>query len=284
MRRVGLVLLAVSILLGGAALWGLKSLGGSHAAAAPVPVAQTAPRTTVVVAARPIAFGEVLDASAVKTAAWPADAMPPGAFRTVSDFTAGGTRRALSAMEPNEPILPQRVSGPGGRATLSAAIRPGLRAASIRVDDVMGVSGFVLPGDMVDVLVTRQEGDKAEVMRTDVLLQGVRVLAVDQTASSSKSNPILAKSATVEVTPEQAAKLALGGRVGTLSLALRGADEPLSAPSPAPTVRTADLRVGGAAAPARRVIRVASRHAGPRGPSMEVYRAGAPTRVSVKAE
>ena len=285
MRRVGLVLLAVSILLGGAALWGLKSLGSSHAAAATAPVAQATPRATVVVAARSIAFGETIDASAVKTAVWPADATPPGAFRSVSEFSGAGNRRALVAIEPNEPILPQRLSGPGGRATLSAAIRPGLRAASIRVDDVMGVSGFVLPGDLVDVLVTRQEGEKTALMRTDVLLSGVRVLAVDQTASSNKTNAIVAKTATVEVTPDQAAKLALGGRVGTLSLALRGADDPVGEAASAHTVRTADLRVGGAAATApRRVFTVAARHAGSRGPSMDVYRAGSPTRVSVQAE
>lgn len=281
MRRAGLVLLAVSILLGGMALWGLKSL---NAQAAPkVAPVQTAPRTTIVVAARPIGFGEPLDPSALKTTAWPADAMPVGAFHSVAELTGGGNRRALSAIEPNEPILPQRISGPGGRATLSAAIRPGLRAASIRVDDVMGVSGFVLPGDLVDVLVTRQDGDKAEAARADVLVEGVRVLAVDQTASSSKSNPIVAKSATVEVTPAQAEKLALGGRVGTLSLALRGADEPLGADGAVPTVRTGDLRVAGAAVP-RRVIRVAARHVAPRGPSMQVYRATEPTRVSVAAE
>lgn len=285
MRSVGLALLALSLVLGAVAVWGLRNFSGAQAE--PARVAQPlAPAATVVVASRPIAFGEAIGPGVLKTQPWPADAVPQGAFRSVQELVSAQPRLALAPIAANEPILPQRISGPGGRATLSGVIRAGHRAASIRVDDVMGVAGFVLPGDFVDVLVTRREGQDANAtMRTDILLEGVRVLAVDQTLAE-KNDPVVAKAATVEVSPAQAQKLALAGQVGSLSLALRGTADPLSATTNVSTIRTADLRVAGSgqpAAPARpRAIRVASR--GPSGPSIQVYRAGAASSVPVRSE
>jgi pilus assembly protein CpaB len=291
MRRVGLVLLALSLLLGGVAVWSLRSFSGANAAPAPATV--VGPRTTVVVAARPIAFGERLSPDLLKEQPWPWGATPPGAFRSVAELTQGETRLALAPIAANEPILPNRVSGPGGRATLSGVIRAGMRATTIRVDDATGVAGFVLPGDFVDVIVTREEKTgqvegQTAIMRSDTLLESVRVLAVDQVASDDKNDPIVAKAATVEVTPDQAQKLALAGQVGTLSLALRSASDPLASAGAASarTIRTADLRLGGtgsAPAPARaRVVRAA--RGGPSGPSVQIYRAAEPTRVSVRRE
>jgi pilus assembly protein CpaB len=290
MRRLGLLLLVLSLLLGGVAVWSLRSLGGSKAAAAPV--VQAGPRTAIVVAARPLAFGEALEAGALKVQPWPADAVPPGAFRSVAELTNGAPRLALSAIAANEPILPQRVSGPGGRATLSGVIRPGFRAATIRVDDATGVAGFVLPGDFVDVIVTRPERQsaregEAEAMRADVLLEGVRVLAVDQIASDRKNDPIVAKAATVEVNREQAQKLALAGQVGTLSLALRAAADPLAQAGDGRTIRTADLRVAGAGTMTRAagpVRRAALRPAAPAGPRLTIYRGSEADSVAVRRE
>jgi len=285
MRSVGLVLLAFSVVIGGVAVWGLRSLSGAQAA--PAPVSSLTGRTQVVVAAKPIGFGEPIDAAAVKLQPWPEGAAPAGAFRSVAELTAGGVNRiALAPIAANEPILPQRISGPGGRATLSGVIRPGMRASTIRVDDVMGVGGFVLPGDFVDVLVTRSEGEEQQVARSDVLLEGVRVLGVDQLADQSKDEPVVAKAATIEVTPAQAQKLALAGQVGTLSLALRSAEEPLArgAAGAQRTVRTADLTLASAPAPARtRPVRTV-RRAAPQGPSIQVWRGTEQARVPVSRE
>ncbi|HEY8618428.1 Flp pilus assembly protein CpaB [Phenylobacterium sp.] len=290
MRRVGLVLLALSLLLGGVAVWSLRSFSGANAAPAPAP--QAGPRTTVVVAARPIAFGEQIGPGVLKEQPWPGDATPPGAFRSIGELTSGQPRLALSPLAANEPILAPKISGPGGRATLSGVIRAGYRASTIRVDDATGVAGFVLPGDFVDVIVTRPEKQGAEgeeVMRSDTLLEGVRVLAVDQVSSDRKNEPVVAKAATVEVTPDQAQKLALAGQVGTLALALRGSADPLASAGPAAarTMRTGDLRLAGAGvseAPARvRVVRVA-RNAGPSGPTLKIYRAADATSVRVARE
>ena len=276
MRNLGFVLLLVSLVLGGLTVWGLRHMSASRAQ----PDASLR-QTTVVVATRPIGFGEVLTPDLLRVQAWPKDGQPQGSFQTVAQVTAQ-RRVALGPISANEPVLTARISGPGGRATLSGVIRAGMRATTIRVNDVFGVAGFVLPGDFVDVLITREDGagNANQTKRTDVLLRSVRVLAVDQLANENKNDPVVAKAATIEVTPEQAQKLALAADVGTLSLVLRGTIDPLSTGDEAapPTVRTADLRLDGVspAAPAapRKVVHVVTRrpHAGPVGMTIEIFR------------
>lgn len=290
MRNIGFVLLIVSVLLGGVAVWGVRNMTAARAA----PVSQVG-QSSVVVASRPIGFGETLTPELLRVQPWPAGARPEGSFKTVSELTQGPRRVALAPIAADEPILPSRISGPGARASLSGAIRPGLRASTIRVNDVFGVAGFVLPGDVVDVLVTRAEGQRGaadEKMRTDVLLQSVRVLAVDQLANGSKTDPVVAKAATIEVTPDQAQKLALAAQVGTLSLALRGTADPVGDPDATPpqTVMVSDLRLGAPAQPKvirttttpRRPIRAVRRS--PAGQTIEIYNGGQRATVSVRAE
>jgi pilus assembly protein CpaB len=122
-----------------------------------------------------------------------------------------------------EPITTTRLSGEGGRASVAALLNPDMRAASIRISDVAGVAGFVLPGDRVDVIMTREapSGQLA-----DVLLHNVRVLAIDQVANENREEMTAGdagalKTATLEVSQQDAQKLALGSSVGTLSLILR---------------------------------------------------------------
>jgi pilus assembly protein CpaB len=285
MRNIGFVLLIVSLLLGGVAVWGVRNLSAARAA----PNTRLG-QTTVVVATRPIGFGETLRPELLRVQAWPQGAEPQGSFRSPAELTNGQKRVALSAIAVNEPVLATRISGPGGRATLSGVIREGMRATTIRVNDVFGVAGFVLPGDFVDVLVTRNETKAGATsggdMRTDLLLQSVRVLAVDQLANENKNDPVVAKAATIEVTPDQAQKLALAAQVGTLSLALRGAVDPLASPAetgPA-TTRINDLRLAGARQPqpARIVARPVARRAARPGATIQIYR-GVQSVVSVLA-
>lgn len=271
MRNIGFVLLLVAVLLGGFVVLGIRHMNAARATPG-----SNVPQTTVVVASRTIGFGEPITAEVLRLQAWPQGAAPQGAFTSVAQVTAQ-KRVALGPIAANEPLLLTRVSGPGGRATLSGVIREGMRATTIRVNDVFGVAGFVLPGDFVDVLITRQDGDRNNAdMRTDVLLRSVRVLAVDQLANENKNDPVVAKAATIEVTPEQAQKLALAAQVGTLSLALRGTVDPLASDKDgAPTtVRTADLRLLGAPAPAApKATRAAPRRrAGPAGPTIQIFR------------
>jgi len=178
---------------------------------------------TVVVAKRPLRFGTELNASELQEVPWPATSMPAGAFTKISDVLHGGRRVVLTAIEPNEPVLALKITGPGQRATLSALVKPGMKAVTIRVNDVEGVGGFVLPGDHVDVVLTRQI-DKGSAT-TEVVLQDARVLAVDQIADERAAKAAVAKSVTLEVSTVEAQKVWLASSVGNLSLLLRKAGE-----------------------------------------------------------
>jgi pilus assembly protein CpaB len=178
---------------------------------------------TVVVAKQPLRFGTELTAAMLQEVPWPSEALPNGAFAKIHDIMAGGRRVVLSAVEANEPVLSLKITGPGQRATLSALVKPGMKAVTIRVNDVEGVGGFVLPGDHVDVVLTRQI-DKGSAT-TQVVLQNTRVLAVDQTADERAQKAAVAKSVTLEVDTVDAQKLWLASSVGSLSLLLRKAGE-----------------------------------------------------------
>ena len=178
---------------------------------------------TVVVAKQALRFGTELSASMLQEVPWPSDSLPSGAFAKIGDVLSGGRRVVLAAIEANEPVLALKITGPGQRATLSALVKPGMKAVTIRVNDVEGVGGFVLPGDHVDVVLTRQI-DKGSAT-TQVVLQNTRVLAVDQIADERAAKATVAKSVTLEVDTVEAQKLWLASSVGSLSLLLRKAGE-----------------------------------------------------------
>jgi pilus assembly protein CpaB len=171
------------------------------------------PRDTIVVAAVPLKFGDSLSDDKLREIPWPAGAIPAGSFKTSKDLLAGdGTKQALQAIGVNEPVLATKITGPGQRATLSAVLAEGMKAVSI-------------PGDRVDILLTRtvRGEDGPDKSFVDVLLQSVKVLAVDQVADESKDSPTVVKAVTVEVNTKDAQKLTLAAGAGQLSLALRQA-------------------------------------------------------------
>jgi pilus assembly protein CpaB len=178
---------------------------------------------TIVVAKQALRFGTELAASMLEEVPWPTQALPAGAFAKVGDLIGGGSRVVLAAIERNEPVLALKVTGAGQRATLSALVKPGMKAVTIRVNDVEGVGGFVLPGDRVDVALTRQI-DKTSAT-TEVVLQGAKVLAVDQSADERATKASVPKSVTLEVDTLEAQKLSLAATVGNLSLLLRQAGD-----------------------------------------------------------
>ena len=178
---------------------------------------------TIVVAAKPLRFGNQVTAEHLREVPWPEGSLTGGSFAKVADVMAGGKRVALSAIEPEEPVLRSKITGPGQRATLSAMIRDGLKAVTIRVNDVEGVGGFVLPGDHVDISLTRQI-DKGNAT-SEVVLQNVRVLGIDQMADERLEKPSVVKAVTLEVDVLGAQKLSLAASVGSLSLMLRKAGE-----------------------------------------------------------
>lgn len=182
----------------------------------------------VVVAKSPLRFGNALQAGMLSEVDWPENAVPPGAFASINEMLAPGKRIVLAPIEPNEPVLATKLTGPGQRATLSAVIHPGMKAVTVRVNDVEGVAGFILPGDRVDVMLTRRnDGDNGggKGGTTDVVLQNAPVLAIDQLADERSDKPVIAKAVTLEVDTVSAQKLTLSAQLGVLSLALRKAGE-----------------------------------------------------------
>jgi len=184
---------------------------------------KTVATQTIVIAKKPLRFGTELNASMLAEVAWPSKALPAGAFSKIATLLKDGRRVVLAAIEPNEPVLALKITGPGQRATLSSLVHPGMKAVTIRVNDVEGVGGFALPGDRVDVVLTRQI-DKGSAT-TEVVLQDVRVLAVDQSADERAVKASVHKSVTLEVTTVQAQKIWLASSVGSLSLLLRQAGD-----------------------------------------------------------
>ena len=200
----------------------------------------------IAVARVPLEYGATLTAENTRMVSWPSTSMPAGAFQSVKGLYGGEPRVVLRPIEAGEPILPGKITGFGGRASLSELLETDMRAVAVRINDVAGVAGFVLPGDRVDVLLTRTpklDGEVGEVEPvTDILLQNVGVLAIDQSPSEKKTDPAVGKTATLTVDQQGAQKLALAGQVGTLSLALRNSanqDEFMSQ-----TVGTRDLGQG----------------------------------------
>lgn len=184
---------------------------------------------TVVVAKKALHFGTVLTAEMLREVPWPASAIPAGTFATIKDVLGHGKRVVLTAIEPNEPVLALKITGPGQRATLSALVHKGMKAVTIRVNDVEGVGGFVQPGDHVDVVLTRQQAKGGAT--SQVILQDARVLAIDQRAGQRTVKAEVPKSVTLEVDTVNAQKLWLAASVGKLSLLLRKAGETSEAPT-----------------------------------------------------
>jgi pilus assembly protein CpaB len=197
-----------AILMAGTAAWMAKRYIEQRAAPAPVQIATT----PVVVAAGDIPFAAKIELKHVKLIDWPSQSMPAGA---VSDPKQVEGKVAQRSFVRDEPVTRERLRDYLGGSTLSAMIKPGMRAISLRVDDVAGVAGFILPGNKVDILGTLPDKDSYTV------LSGVNVLAVDQEASPEKNQPALVRALTVEVSPQQAELLDQAGHRSPLRFTLR---------------------------------------------------------------
>ena len=199
--------------------------------------------TTIVVTRAPVAFGAPLGVDNLREVPWRSSDRLEGSFATIADLIKDGRRLALVSLQSNEPVLASRVTAPNERATLSTQIADGMRAVTVRVDEVRGVAGFVLPGDRVDVILTRGEGSSQDAAAyADVLLQNAKVLAVDQLVDERQDKPTVARAVTLELTMAQAQKVVLAQGIGRLSLALlqaNGAERSASA-----RITAGDLGVG----------------------------------------
>jgi pilus assembly protein CpaB len=202
----------------------------------------------MVVASRPLKYGEKLDAGMLAVIKVPQNAIPQGAFTAVDQVLGadhGGAPVVLTPIMQHEALLTTKISGPGSRPTVAAEIADGMRAYSIKVTDATGVGGHALPGDRVDVVLMRDLTPQAPERSyiSYVVVQNARVLGVDLNADPTSEKPASPNTATIEVSVEDSQKLSVASTLGTLSLALRksGAAEIAHAPP----LRTADFLVGG---------------------------------------
>lgn len=222
LRQIAVVGLALGV--GVIAIVLVKAVRSAPRPAAAAPAARpvVAEGTPVVVAAAEISRGQMLEPKLLKLVSFPAGAAPTGAFADIAQLAMAppNGRVALRAMVPGEPVLAERVSQPGGRANLSGALTPGLRAIGVKSSEVAGVGGFLLPGDRVDVLATHDSReDRTSYLQ--VLAQNVRVLGVDQTDDQSETKPHIAEAVTIEVTPDEAQAITLAQTIGEVTLSLR---------------------------------------------------------------
>lgn len=189
------------------------------------------PTQVVFVATKPLRYGQRLDKDSVRAVEWPKTAIPEGSFSEVNAlFPADPLDNpfVLRAMEKDEAILAKKVTKPGEDAGLTSQLERGMRAFAIRVDVASGVSGFLRPGDRVDVYWTGSLQDAVEGARGDVtrLIQAnIHLIAVDQISGGDLTRATIARTVTVSAPPEQVAALAQAQTSGRLSLALVGAED-----------------------------------------------------------
>ncbi|MBO6775739.1 MAG: Flp pilus assembly protein CpaB [Marinibacterium sp.] len=234
MRAVfGLVLVVGIALAGGAVMMAKNYISEYQEELANERAARDAIVATVdvFVADRPLRYGESLAENAVRVVKWPENAIPEGAFVKAEDLFPANTddkRYVLRAMEKDEAILAVKVTEPGKDAGITSRLERGMRAFAIRVDVSSGVSGFLRPGDRVDVYWTGNTGDAMEGSRGEVtrlIEAGVQLIAVDQKAGGDLEGTVIARTVTVSATPQQVAALAQAQTTGRLSLALVGAED-----------------------------------------------------------
>jgi pilus assembly protein CpaB len=189
------------------------------------------PTTQVYVMSEAVRYGDLLRPEDVTLIRWPAEHVPFGAFTDEAALFPPGAelRTVLRAMERDEPVLLSKITDPGADAGVASRLSSGMRAIAIRVDVTTGVSGFLRPGDQVDVYWTGTGRDGSSVTR--LIRSNVQIVAIDQIADESRNNPTIARTITVSAMPEDLVALTQAQATGSLTLALVGVgDTTISAP------------------------------------------------------
>lgn len=254
MKRRGSFMLLLSLVFGFGAAWAAKNWLEQRTPDGPQA------GSAVIVAAMEIPFGTAIEARHVKVITVPQGTPLGNHFTSVAEVE--GMIAAQKAL-PDEVLLKERFSKSGSGSTLAALIRPDMRAITVRVDDVVGVAGFLLPGNHVDVVAARKPHGNQERATTETILFDLNVLAVDQTSSQDKNEPVIVRAVTLEMTPQQAEVLVRAREEGRIQLTLRNptdegqpqlvAEQP--APPPPPPVRKLRQEPRRTEAPAITIIR-----------------------------
>ena len=201
----------LSLVFGVAAAWSAKNWIQQRAQAS----AEKDPGATVVVAAMEIPYGTAIEGRHVKVITVPTGTSLGNNFALIKDVEGlVATQKVLTG----EVLLKERFTKSGTGSTLAALIKPDMRAVTVRVDDVVGVAGFLLPGNRVDVVAARKVDNRAT---TETILMNIHVLAVDQTSTQDKNEPVVVRAVTLEMTPQEAEILVRAREEGRIQLTLR---------------------------------------------------------------
>lgn len=266
------IVLALAVAAGGTFAYGTYQFMQNAPAARTV----TTPTSPVVVAASDLPLGTELAADHLRVIQWPADAVPMGAFGTVEALAGRGLVQSVVA---NEAILPGKLAPTEAGAGLPPVIPEGFRALSVRVNDVVGVAGYVLPGTRVDVLATVNPTQQQTDVTSKVILTNVQVLAAGTKIETQENNkPIAVSVVTLLVDPEQSERLTLASTEGKIQLALRN---PLDKTAP-PTAGIRPAALMGSSAPA--VRRTASARPAPAASPAPAAPAPAPTVEIIRGD
>lgn len=234
MRMVFGLVLMVGVALAGGAVYLAKDRIAQYQMAnarAQEALSQVVPTVSVFVAQGPLKYGQKLTKEDVREVAWPENAIPEGAFTNVEVLFPTNTdepRVVLRAIEKDEAIMALKVTAPGEDTGLTSRLERGMRAFTIKVDVSSGVSGFLRPGDRVDVYWTGRvalDRDAPASEVTKLIEAGVQLIAIDQSAGGELSEATIARTVTVAVNPQQVAGLAQAQSTGNLSLSLVGAED-----------------------------------------------------------
>jgi pilus assembly protein CpaB len=244
-KRRGLILIFLSLMMAVGAAW-VANTWVSHQI---VSKADAAPNSQfVVTAAMSIPFATKVEGRHLKLMEVPEGVLPEGAFTDLEQVEGKVSTTSISR---GEILVAERFAAHTRGSTLAALVAENMRAVTVRVDDVIGVGGFLLPGNTVDVLAARQDRNRRAI--TETILTNIKVLAVDQTAATEENTPVIVRAVTLEMTPKQAEKLVKARTEGSIQLTLRNPEEedPVAEPAkrvvkkraPAPTTTDSSVEI-----------------------------------------
>jgi len=252
-KRRGTVLVILSLLLGVGAAWAANLWVQQRLTMAN----SDAEFDVVVGAATAIPYGTKVESRHLRVMQVTKDGAPENAFRTLEEVEGMVSTVAIAR---GEILLKDRFADHATGSTLAALVKSSMRAVTVRVDDVVGVAGFLLPGNRVDIVATRLDRSSRRAT-AETILRNVRVLAVDQTASTEENDPVIVRAVTLELTPKQSEVLVKAKEEGRIQLTLRNPldeEEVAATPEPAP-VQAAPapaVKVAARAAPSQSTVTV----------------------------
>jgi len=250
MKRRGWVLVVLSLCLGGLSAW-----GANNWVRAQLSVDDSGTTEKVVVAAMDIPYGTKVEGRHTGVISVPIGSAPQSAFH---DAAVVEGKVATMDIARGEILLGERFADHTGGSTLAALVGENMRAVTVRVDDVVGVAGFLLPGNRVDVVASRLD-QRTRLATTETILTNLKVLAVDQTASTDKNEPVIVRAVTLEMKPEQSEAIVKAKEEGTIQLTLRNPNDHslgvAKIPEPTP-VPVAVVRAPAPSAPAHTVVTI----------------------------